>query len=237
VLLAVLTGELAELGRRVTEQVTKPTAMGEEMPDSTRFWDKRADKYSKQPIKDTENYDKTLDCTRKHLSASDNVLEVGCGTGTTALLLAPSVKQLTACDISSRMIEIAREKAVTQKVENVRFDRATLFAEDLEKGPFDVVMGFNFLHLLDDIPGTVHRVKELLKPGGLFISKTVCLAEQSRLWSIPLAVMKLLGFAPYVKCLKVAELEDIITSTDFEIIETGFYPPSPPSRFIVARKS
>jgi ubiquinone/menaquinone biosynthesis C-methylase UbiE len=117
------------------------------------------------------------------------------------------VKQLTACDISSRMIEIAREKAVTQKVENVRFDRATLFAEDLEKGPFDVVMGFNFLHLLDDIPGAVHRVKELLKPGGLFISKTVCLAEQSRLWSIPLAVMKLLGFAPYVKCLKVAELE------------------------------
>jgi ubiquinone/menaquinone biosynthesis C-methylase UbiE len=54
---------------------------------------------------------KTLDCTRKHLSASDNVLEVGCGTGTTALLLAPSVKQITASDISSRTIEIAREKA------------------------------------------------------------------------------------------------------------------------------
>jgi len=45
-----------------------------------------------------------------------------------------------------------------------------------------------------------------------------------------------LGFAPYVKCLKVAELDDIITSTAFEIIENGFYPASPPSRFIVARK-
>jgi 2-polyprenyl-3-methyl-5-hydroxy-6-metoxy-1,4-benzoquinol methylase len=147
------------------------------------------------------------------------------------------VKQFAATDISSRMIEIAREKAVTREVRNVRFDRATLFDEDLEKGSFDVVMAFNFLLLLEDIPGAVHRVHELLKPSGLFISKTACLAEQSRLWNLLLAIMKPLGFAPYVKCLKVAELEDIITSTDFEIVETGFYPPSPPSRFIVARKS
>ena len=173
---------------------------------------------------------------RKHLSASDNVLEVGCGTGTTALLLAPSVKQIAASDISSRMIEIAREKAVTQGVENVRFDRGTLFDEDLEKGAFDVVMAFNFLHLLEDISGAVHRVHELLKPGGLFISKTVCLAEQSRLLSLFLAVMKALGLGPYVKRLKVAEIEDIIASTHFEIVETGLYPPSPPRPFIVARK-
>ena len=207
------------------------------MADSAEFWDKAADKYSKKPVKDMENYRKTLDCTRRYLSASDEVLEVGCGTGTTALLLAPSVKQLTATDISSRMIEIAKEEAVTREVENVRFDRATLFDEKLEKGSFDVVMGFNFLHLLEDIPGAVRRIDELLKPGGLFISKTVCLGEQSRLWSALLAVMKALGFAPHVTCLKVAELEGIITSTDFEIIETRFYPASPPRDFIVARRS
>jgi ubiquinone/menaquinone biosynthesis C-methylase UbiE len=210
--------------------------MEKAMRDSAEFWNKLADKYSKKPVKDMENYDKTLDCTRKHLSASDNVLEVGCGTGSTALLLAPSVRQIAASDISSRMIEIAREKAVTQGVENVRFDRGTLFDEDLEQGSFEVVMAFNFLHLLEDIPGAVHRVHELLKPGGSFISKTVCLAEQSRLWSPLVAAMKALGFAPYVDCLKVAELEGIITNADFEIVETGFYPPSPPSRFIVARK-
>jgi ubiquinone/menaquinone biosynthesis C-methylase UbiE len=207
------------------------------MADPAEFWDKAADKYSKKPVKDMENYRKTLDCTRRYLSASDEVLEVGCGTGTTALLLAPSVKQFTATDISSRMIEIAKEEAVTQGVENVRFDRATLFDLQLEKGSLDVVVGFNFLHLLEDIPGAVRRVDELLKPGGVFISKTVCLGEQSRLWSALLAVMKALGFAPYVKCLKVAELEDVITSTGFEIMETGFYPPSPPSRYIVARKA
>lgn len=207
------------------------------MAAAARFWDKHADGYSKKPVKDRESYDKTLDCTRKHLSAGDEVLEVGCGTGTTALLLAPSVKQITASDISSRMIEIAKQKAVARAVENVRFEQASLVDEELEKAAFDVVMAFNFLHLLEDIPGAVRRLNRLLKPGGLFISKTVCLAEQSRLWSLLLAVMKRLGFAPYVHCLKVAELEGIIASADFEIIETGSYPASPPSRYIVARKS
>ena len=35
------------------------------MRDSARFWDKLADKYSKKPVKDMGNYNKTLDCTRK----------------------------------------------------------------------------------------------------------------------------------------------------------------------------
>ena len=207
------------------------------MPDPARFWNKVADKYASKPVKDMESYERTLDCTRRHLSASDEVLEVGCGTGTTALLLAPSVKQIIARDISSRMIEIATEKAASQTVENVRFDHATLFDEKLAKGSFDVVMAFNLLHLFDDLAGAVLRVEELLRPSGLFVSKTVCLAEQSRLWSVAVAVMRTLGFAPYVRCLEVAELEGIITGTGFEIIETGFHPPSPPSRYIVARKS
>ncbi|MBW2733360.1 MAG: methyltransferase domain-containing protein [Deltaproteobacteria bacterium] len=207
------------------------------MSDPARFWDKFALKYSKKPVKDMENYDKTLDRARNHLSGSDEVLEVGCGTGTTALILAPSVKEIIASDISSRMIEIAKEKAVHQQVENVRFDHATLFDENLEEGSFDVVMAFNFLHLLEDIPVGVRRVNDLLKPGGRFISKTICLREQGRRWGILLPIMKRLGFAPYVKCLKVAELEEIITSAGFEIVERGLYPPSPPCRFIVARRS
>lgn len=207
------------------------------MRDTAGFWDKRADKYAKRPVKDTASYDKTLACTRKHLSASDHVLEVGCGTGTTALRLAPSVARITATDISSRMIDIAREKAVAEGSDNIRFECATLFDDSLQEGAFDAVLAFNFLHLLEDLPGAVRRIGELLKPGGVFVSKTVCLAEQTRLWGWLLAIIKPLGFVPYVRCLEVAELEGILTGAGFEIVETGFYPPSPPSRFVVARKA
>jgi ubiquinone/menaquinone biosynthesis C-methylase UbiE len=207
------------------------------MPEPARFWDKVADGYSKKPVKDTESYERTLDCTRKYLSPNDTVLEVGCGTGTTALRLAPNVKQLVASDISSRMIEIAREKAATQGVTNVRFDRATLSDLALEEASFDAAMAFNLLHLLEDIPAAIQRIHALLKPGGVFVSKTVCLAEQSRLWRLALIPVSALGLIPTVRCLRVAELEEIITRAGFEIAETGLYPPSPPSRFIVARKS
>lgn len=206
------------------------------MADPAKFWNKIADKYATRPVRDQANYEKTLDCTRKHLSTSDRALEVGCGTGTTALLLAPSVGELLATDVSSRMIEIAREKAAGQGAANVRFEQATLFDPGLEEGSFDVVLAFNLLHLLEDLPGALRRVHALLRPGGRFVSKSVCLAEQTRLWAPVLVVARLLRFAPYVRLLRVAELEGAIAGAGFEIVETGSYPPSPPSRFVVARR-
>ena len=206
------------------------------MRNSQQFWDKIAKKYAKSPIKNVEAYKQTMERTKAHLSKDDTVLEVGCGTGSTALLLADSVQHITASDISFKMIEIAKGKAEDQRVENVSFVRSTLFDEPLKNGTFDVVLAFNFLHLLEDVPAAIRRINELLDPGGLFISKTVCLAEQSRLWGVVIYVMRKMGFAPYVKVLKIRELEGFITDGNFEIIEAGVFPGSPRNRFIVARK-
>ena len=76
----------------------------------------------------------------------------------------------------------------------------------------------------------------MLKHRGLFISKTVCLAEKGVFLRIMVYVMRKLGRAPFVKFLKIQQLEQFITNESFQIIETGVYPASPPSRFIVARK-
>lgn len=206
------------------------------MQNAERFWDKLAKRYAKMPIKDIQAYKQTMERTKAHLSNGDKVLEVGCGTGSTALLLADSVKQITASDIASKMIDIAKGKAKDQQVENVIFLQSGMFDDTVEKRSFDAVLAFNLLHLLEDTPAAVRRVKELLKPGGLFISKTVCLAEKAMFLRIMVYVMRALGRAPFVKFLKIQELEQIITNENFQIIETGVYPASPPSRFIVARK-
>ncbi len=178
----------------------------------------------------------TLDHTKAHLSGDNNVLEVGCGTGTTALLLADCVKQITASDISANMIDIATNKANDQQVVNINFIQATLFDDTLEKNSFDVILALNFLHLLEDLPAAIKRLNELLKPEGKFISKTICMADQNRLWRVLIHFMQKLGIAPYVNFLKVAELEEIIANTDFRIIETRVFSSTSPSRFIVARK-
>lgn len=207
------------------------------MQSSEKFWDTRAEDYAKSPIKNLPAYEEALARTKSYLSTDDRVLEVGCGTGSTALLLAGLVNHITATDISANMIAIARRKAQEQGITNVTFEQATPFDDVGAAESFDVVMAYNFLHLLEDVPKALHRLHGLLKPGGLFISKTVCLAEESVLWRVLIFLMQRVGFAPFVSCLKVSELEESIAAQGFEIIETGSYPSYSRGRYIVARKT
>ena len=149
-----------------------------------QFWDKIADKYAASPIKNVEAYEQTMERTRSYLSTDQEVLEVGCGTGSTALLLSPNVKHMTATDISKRMIEIGEAKARDQIVENVTFRQAPLPDETLAPESFDVILCFNTLHLVTDLPAVLRNLRGALKPGGVVISKIVCLAKQTGLWGI-----------------------------------------------------
>ena len=116
------------------------------MQNAAKFWDRVAQKYTKSPIADMDVYTYTLERTRSYLSPSDNILEVGCGTGSTALLLAGDVRQITASDLSSNMIKIASEKAQDQGISNVKFVTAELFDSAIETGPYDSVLALNLLY-------------------------------------------------------------------------------------------
>ena len=77
---------------------------------AARFWDRMAPKYAKSPIKDPLAYSDKLNAVETLLKPTDTVLELGCGTGSTAISLARSVAEYTATDISPAMIGIAEEK-------------------------------------------------------------------------------------------------------------------------------
>lgn len=214
------------------------SAVREETPSMNmddKFWDKVADKYAASPIKDMHAYEQTMELTRRYLSKEDRVLEVGCGTGSTALLLAPSVQEITATDTSERMIAIGEEKAAKEGAGSIKFSQVSLPDDWLMQNQFDVVLCFNTLHLMTDLPSVLDNLYAATKPGGYFISKTVCLAEQSRLWSIPIFLLRLIGKAPYVNMLTFRDIENEVAAHGFEIVETGTYP-APHSRFIAAKK-
>ncbi len=215
---------------------TIPFSEREIMNKSERFWDKFAKKYSKSDIKDKEGYKKTLDDTRKFLKRESTVLEIGCGTGTTALKLAGCVNEMTATDISSNMIAIAKEKADEQKVQNVNFAQSTLFDEKLKKESFDVILAFNLIHLLEDTQAAIERISELLKPGGLFISKTACLSEKSKLWPILAFVVGKVMRVGHIQCFTIVEFKEFITNEGLEIIDTHIYFSKPPRLFAIAKK-
>lgn len=192
------------------------------MTDTTidaRFWDRAARKYAASQIKDLAGYERTLDRTREYLRSTDTVLELGCGTGTTAMKLAPHVSRLIATDVSSAMIAIAQEKSASQGGTNTEF---TVVAANEVPGAgrsFDAVLAFNLLHLLAERPALYAQVHGLLKPGGLFITKTPCLAEMNRLIRVAVPVMRAIGKAPNVEFFTAVDLRNEIEAAGFKIIE------------------
>jgi ubiquinone/menaquinone biosynthesis C-methylase UbiE len=203
-----------------------------------RFWDRAARKYAADPIKDMAGYERTLERTGQLLRRSDTVLEIGCGTGTTALRLAPSVARLVATDLSSEMIAIAREKAAAEACGNAEFSIATAERSPGLDGSVDAVLAFNVLHLIADRAAALADIGRLLKPRGLLISKTPCLSEMNPLIRLAVPVARLLGKAPTVSFFTASALEAEIADAGFEIVEKGRHGSGrkDPRIFIVARK-
>jgi len=203
---------------------------------SAQFWDRIARKYAAKPISNLPAYEKTLERTRSYLSPTDSVLEVGCGTASTALLLAPSVARYTASDYSSGMVEVGREKATAAQANNLSVVQGVLGDASLGDGPYNAVLAFNLLHLVPDPAGDARRAYDLLAPGGYFISKSACLTGWFTLLRPVFSLMRLLGKAPSITYLTVDGLEAMFRDAGFEIVESYSPSGSDTGRFIVARK-
>ena len=212
----------------------------ETMSRSARFWDRHAERYSKSPIADEAAYRRKLEVTRDYFRPDMAVLEFGCGTGSTALLHAPYVKHILAVDMSAKMIEIARGKADAQNVRNVTFERSTIEELSLADGSFDAVLGLNVLHLLESKEGAIAKVHGLLKPGGVFVTSTVCIGDRLKVFKVVAPIGKLLGLMPTVKVFSTTDLERSLTDAGFEI-DTQWRPGDGKSlfssAFIVAKKA
>jgi ubiquinone/menaquinone biosynthesis C-methylase UbiE len=187
------------------------------MDRSAKFWDKVAERYSKRPVADEAAYQKKLQVTRECLLPDMEVMEFGCGTGSTAITLAPCVKHIVAIDYSSKMVEIARGKAAAEKIENITFKRATIDIFSLPDQGLDVVLGHNVLHLLENKEEVIGRVHEMLKPGGIFVTSTACLGDMTIFFRIIAPIGRVLGFFPSVKVFTIKELEDSLTNAGFEL--------------------
>ena len=144
---------------------------------NTKFWDKIADKYSKQPIADETSYQKKLKVTQEYFNPDMEVLEFGCGTGGTAIIHAPFVKHIRAIDISEKMIAIAKGKAQAENINNITFEQLTIEQLKVEDNTYDVVLGLSILHLLEDKESAIAKVYSLLKPGGIFVTSTTCMGD------------------------------------------------------------
>lgn len=198
------------------------------------FWDNIAEKYARDPIDDPQAYALTRDKMQDMLGPDHRVLELGCGTGSTALELADCTGSYLATDVSPKMIEIAKGKQTDQTPPQLTF-RVLDVAAPIEGG-HNTVLALNLFHLLPDLEATLQAIYDSLPPGGLMISKTslVTLAPWYVRWMIP--VMQAFGKAPYVRPLRDTDVTALIDAAGFRRTETLRQAGTVPRVFIVAQK-
>ncbi|BFM12538.1 hypothetical protein R50072_26910 [Simiduia litorea] len=207
------------------------------MDISERFWDRKAEAYSKSPISDEGTYQKKLAETQKFFTPDMRVLEFGCGTGTTAIFHAPYVQHIHAIDISQNMLDIGRAKAKDAGIENIDFIRGTLIEFNAESASLDAVLALNVIHLLANRHETLADVARILKPGGIFVSSTVCMSNSYlRFIELFAPLGKLLGLMPDVFILKESEWAREIEDAGFAIEVQWHHGLHNMAVFIVARK-
>lgn len=167
------------------------------------------------------------DIVENYITAGDEVLEIGCGTGTLAILCAEKGASVVGFDISYQMLAIARRKVsernLTDKIQ-LREMAATEMDNSFGDGTFDKIVGtLVFSEFYPDEQKYVLReAYRILRPGGLLI-----IADEVRSNSqwrrvlhlsvrLPLMVIAYILTQASTRALK--GIEDALTSTGFEII-------------------
>jgi cyclopropane fatty-acyl-phospholipid synthase-like methyltransferase len=198
-----------------------------------RFWDRIAERYAARQLKDPAAYEAMLADAAARLHPTDRVLEIGCGTGSTAIRLAPHVAEWTATDFSPEMLRIAQAKPAPDNLRFVLTDAHNAF----DGGPFDAIAAFQVLHLVDDLPGTLARIHANLKPGGLLIAKTWCFADMGLALRSLFVVLRAVGLFPPVNALTKTALRHTVSDAGFEIKDERVFGTNPHGPYIVARKA
>lgn len=204
------------------------------MGTATAFWNWMAERYARQPIADEASYRKKVEITARYLEPGMEAVEFGCGTGSTAVLHAPRVARYRGIDVSKEMVRIAREKADEAGCENLAFSVGTLEGAALPDASVDAVLGLNILHLVPDLDATLAEIARITRPGGVFVSSTICAADFRGGLRLLTAVMRPLPFLPSVRSFSVAELAKGIEDAGFTIEER--FEQRPGVVFFVARR-
>ena len=124
------------------------------------FFDGFAHSWDNEPVADLEIINTILDNAK--ILEGINVLDVGCGTGVLfPFYLERNVNSITAVDLSSEMVKIAKSK----------FPQADVICGDAEEisfdHQFDVVMIYNAFPHFPNPKALIENLSRALKSGGI----------------------------------------------------------------------
>ncbi|MFY9840989.1 MAG: class I SAM-dependent methyltransferase [Xanthobacteraceae bacterium] len=131
-------------------------------------YDAAADHFDDEPLAFWERIGRR---TVEHLKlpTGAKTLDVGCGTGASALPAAQAVGpsgSVVGVDLSSRLLDRARAKATMQGLSNIDFRLADMTALGYPDGDFDAVVSVFSVFFVPDMEGLVRELWRMVRPGG-----------------------------------------------------------------------
>ena len=135
------------------------------------------------------------------------------------------------------MIDIALEKAVSEKVDNVSFQNQSIDGLKVENESFDVVMGNSILHLLDNRLDVLAKIHKILKSDGIFVSSTMCIGDSLKLkLMMPfMTIGRYFGLLPSINAFTTKDLLNELCKAGFKI-KYDWQPKKNSAIFIIANK-
>jgi SAM-dependent methyltransferase len=102
------------------------------------------------------------------ITGSDQVLDVGCGTGPTTREAARAAARgsVLGVDLSAAMLEVARERAAAEGLTNVRFEQADAQIHAFAPATFDVAIGQTSAMFFGDRAAGLANIARALRPSG-----------------------------------------------------------------------
>jgi len=138
------------------------------------------------------------------------VVDLGCGSGIAARLLADAGYDVLGIDVSEEMVALARERAP-----EARFVAGSLHEAGLPRCAAVVAMG-EILSYAEITPALLARVREALVPGGLFLFDVATPgrggAAPQRSWS---------SGDGWVVCMEASEADRLLTRTIVSFRDLG----------------
>ena len=99
----------------------------------------------------------------------EQVLDMGCGAGHTAIAAAGKAAHVTALDVTPEMLAVAAGLARQRGLANMSFQQGDVMALPFEAGSFDVVTSRLSAHHYADPARALGEALRVLRPGGRFL--------------------------------------------------------------------
>ena len=111
-----------------------------------------------------------VDALRRHVPQRATVLDLGCGSGEISKACADAGFDVTGCDISPKMLRIAKERFSSERCRFAAVDPRHAPALPFEDQRFDAVIASSVLEYVPDAAAQLREIRRVLRPGGWLLA-------------------------------------------------------------------